>query len=129
MRPYSPDLRQKIVDAYLRGDRSQRQLAKDFGVALSFIHKLIKRYRETGSIAPKVRTSQTPTKLNPEQLEVLKTLISEQNDATLPELQERLESRTGMRVSTSTISRMLDKLNITRKKKTLHAAKKETEKV
>ena len=34
MKPYSLDLRQKIVDAYAGGNASQRQLAREFRVAL-----------------------------------------------------------------------------------------------
>ncbi len=64
MKAYSLDLRQKIVDTYAQGNISQRQLAKQFRVALSFIEKLLKQQRETSSIAPKLRTEQTPTKLN-----------------------------------------------------------------
>ncbi|HEY9858119.1 MAG TPA: hypothetical protein V6D16_01335 [Candidatus Obscuribacterales bacterium] len=40
-------------------------------MTLSFIEKLLKQYRETGNIAPKVRTNQTPLKLTLEQLNVL----------------------------------------------------------
>jgi transposase len=40
MKPYSLDLRQKIVDAYACGDISQRKLAKNFGVTLSFVQNL-----------------------------------------------------------------------------------------
>jgi len=74
MKAYSLDLRQKIVDAYAEGNISQRQLAKQFRVALSFVEKLLKQCRETGSIAPKCR-QQTSTKLNYEQLMVLKQLV------------------------------------------------------
>lgn len=116
MKPYSLDLRQKIVDRYQKGNVSQRQLAQQFGVALSFIETLLKRYRETGSVAPKVRTQQTPTKLNHEHLERLRQLVEEQNDATLAELQEHLEQKTGIRVSCSTVHRMLIKLNLSVKK-------------
>ncbi|MBE9038548.1 IS630 family transposase, partial [aff. Roholtiella sp. LEGE 12411] len=59
MKPYSLDLRQKIVDAYTCGDISQRKLAKNFGVTLSFVQNLLKRDRELGTICPKVRTEQT----------------------------------------------------------------------
>ncbi|MEO1510410.1 MAG: IS630 family transposase, partial [Cyanobacteria bacterium J06633_23] len=59
---YSLDLRQKIVDAYDRGDISQRGLANQFGVAKSFVQKLLKQRRETNSIAPKVREQQTQPK-------------------------------------------------------------------
>lgn len=116
MKPYSLDLRQKIVDAYAEGNISQRQLARQFRVALSFVGTLLKRYRETGTIAPKVRTQQTPTKLNSEQLDILGQLVETQNDATLEELRDQLEQRTGVRVSRSTIDRMLTKLNLSIKK-------------
>ncbi|MBE9065378.1 transposase [Leptolyngbya cf. ectocarpi LEGE 11479] len=44
-----------MINAYTGGGIFQRGLAKQFGVAKSFIQKLLKQYRETGSIAPKVR--------------------------------------------------------------------------
>ncbi|MEM9155398.1 MAG: helix-turn-helix domain-containing protein, partial [Cyanobacteria bacterium P01_F01_bin.33] len=80
MKPYSLDLRQKIVDAYDRGGISQRQLARQFNVATSFVQKLLKQRRETGSIAPKVRTEQTPPKLNAQHRALLRELLEAQND-------------------------------------------------
>ncbi len=72
MKAYSLYFRQKIVDTYGEGNISQRQLAERFRVAaLSFIETLLKQHREKGRIAPKVRTEQTATKLNAEQLAVL----------------------------------------------------------
>ena len=117
MKAYSLDLRQKIVDAYAEGNISQRQLAKQFRVALSFIEKLLKQRRETGSIAPKVRTQQTPTKLNSKQLMVLKQIVETTNDATLDELRYQLEQQTGVLIGRSTVDRMLTYLNLTVKKK------------
>ena len=117
MKAYSLDLRQKIVDAYAEGNTSQRQLAKQFRVALSFIEKLLKQHRETGSIAPKKRTEQTPTKLNSEQLTVLEQLVEATNDATLDELRYQLLQKTGVLIGRSTVDRMLTKLNLTVKKK------------
>lgn len=125
MKAYSLDLRQKIVDAYAQGNRSQRQLAQQFGVALSFIEKLLKQQRETGSLAPKVRTQQTPTKLNVEQLKVLEQLVEAQNDATLDELRYQLEQKTGVLIGRSTVDRMLTKLNLTVKKNTPSYRKRE----
>lgn len=116
MKPYSLDLRQKIVDRYEEGDISQRELARQFRVAVSFVETLLKRYRETGSAEPKARTQQTPTKLNEQQLSVLEQLVAAQNDATLEELRDRLEQKTGVSVSCSTINRMLIKLNLSVKK-------------
>lgn len=118
MKPYSLDLRQKIVDTYAEGKTSQRQLAEQFRVALSFVEKLLKQQRETGSIAPKKRTQQTPTKLNVEQLATLEQLVAEHNDATLAELRDLLHGKTGVLISTTTVDRMLKKLNLTLKKNT-----------
>jgi transposase len=118
MKAYSLDLRQKIVDTYAEGNISQRQLAKQFRVALSFIEKLLKQQRETGSIAPKQRLEQTPTKLNAEQLRGLEQLVEAHNDATLEELREELQEKTGVVVARSTVDRMLNKLNLTVKKNT-----------
>ena len=116
MKPYSLDLRQKIIDVYETVPISQRQLAKRFGVTLSFIEKRLKQRRETGSIAPKVRTQQTPTKLNEANLAVLRQLVEAHNDATLEELRNLLKQATGIQVGRSTIDRMLKKLNLTLKK-------------
>jgi transposase len=118
MKAYSLDLRQKIVEAYAEGNISQRQLAKQFRVALSFIEKLLKQHRETGSIAPNRRSEQTPTKLNPEQLKVLEQLVEANNDATLDELRYLLQKETGVLIGRSTVDRMLKKLNLTVKKNT-----------
>ena len=46
MKAYSLDFRQKIMDVHHAGGTSQRQLAKRFNVALSFIEKLIKQEKE-----------------------------------------------------------------------------------
>lgn len=117
MQPYSLDFREKIIDIYIKEALSQRRLARRFGVAPSFIQKLLKQYRETGSVAPKKRTQQTPTKLNADQLAVLQRLVEAHNDATLDELKSLLATETSVHVSRSTIDRMLKKLNITVKKR------------
>jgi transposase len=128
MKAYSIDLRQKIIDTYQAGDISQRQLAERFRVALSFIEKLLKQYRETGSITPKIRTEQTPTKVNRDQLTKLEELVIANNDATLAELREKLKEATGVLIGRSTVDRMLQKLNLTRKK-SLHPSEKESDRV
>ncbi len=116
MKAYSIDLRQKIVDTYKLGGISQRQLAKRFCVTLSFIEKLLKRYRETGNIAPLVRTQQTPSKLNEQQLNILKEIVEAKNDATLSEIREQLSEKTGIKISISTVDRILKRMEIRFKK-------------
>ena len=116
---YSIDLRQKIVDAYDRGDISQRKLAQQFGVAKSFVQKILKQRRETNSILPKVRLNQTPPKLKEEHRVILAELVEANNDATLAELCEQIYERTGIRVGTTTMHNTLKKMEITVKKNSL----------
>jgi transposase len=113
MKPYSVDLRQRIIDTYLEGGISQRELAKRFKVALSFVQKILKQYRETGNVAPKVRIEQTPTKLNEHQLKVLEEIVEANNDATLAEIRILLEQQTGVLIGRSTVDRMLNKMDNT----------------
>jgi transposase len=51
--PYSTDLRQRVVDGYKAKEGSQRQLADRFKVSLSFVQRLIRRYRNTGKVSAK----------------------------------------------------------------------------
>ena len=119
MKAYSIDLRRKIIDTYKAGGISQRQLAKRFCVTLSFIEKLLKQYRETGNIAPKIRAKQTPSKLNEQQLKVLKEIVESKNDATLSEIREQLKEHTGITIGISTVDRILKKMEIRFKKNTI----------
>ena len=50
MKAYSIDLRQKIVEADHNQEGSYRQLAHRFRVSLSFVKRLLKRYKDTGGI-------------------------------------------------------------------------------
>jgi putative transposase len=118
MQPYSLEFRQKIIDTYAEENTSQRQLAQRFRVASSFVQKILKQYRETGSIEPKQRLEQTPTKLNSAQLDILKNLVEANNDATLAELCDLLCQETNIRVGVSTMFRMLKKQDLTLKKNT-----------
>src|SRR4028118_44973 len=118
MQAYSLEFREMIIDTYAEGNTSQRQLAKRFRVAPSFVQKILKQYRETGSIEPKRRLEQTPTKLNSAQLEILKNLVEANNDATLAELCDLLLQETKIPVGVSTMFRMLEKQELTLKKNT-----------
>lgn len=116
MKPYSNDLRQKIVDCYENKEGWIRQLAKRFKVSPDCIRRLLKSYYTEGTIEPKSYTRGSKPLLQSQHLEVLTTLVEEDNDATLPQLAQRLEAQTNLKVSGSTISRGIKKLNLTRKK-------------
>lgn len=128
MKAYTTDLRQKIIETYENEPISQRQLAKRFRVAPSFIVKLLKQYRETGQIAPKSRPGR-PRLLDAEHLQIVQDLVDANNDITLEELGAELYQRFQVTVSTSTLCRVMQRLNFTRKKKALHPSEKESERV
>ena len=125
MKAYSIDLRQKIIDTYHTVPISQRRLAQRFGVALSFVQKLVKQYRQTGNIAPLAHGGGGQLKLSPEQLVILGELIEANNDATLEELCHLLKEKTGVIVSIATMGRMTQRLNLTLKKNTLPIRKRQ----
>ena len=116
MKPYSLDLRQKVVDAYRNGEGSFRGLAKRFKVSLSFIQRLLKRYREEGTIAPKTLGGGPKPQLEP-YTEQIHLLLEQCNDLTLEQLGQKLAQETGVKVSLSTLCRFLQKHKLTRKKK------------
>jgi transposase len=118
MQPYSLEFRQRIIDTYAEENTSQRKLAQRFRVAPSFVQKILKQYRETGSIEPKQRLEQTPTKLNSVQLDILKKIVAANNDAPLAELCDLLLQETNIRVGVSTMFRILEKQDLTLKKNT-----------
>ena len=51
-KPYSLDLRKRVVAAVETGGMSCNQAAKQFGVAISTAIGWVRRLRETGSVAP-----------------------------------------------------------------------------
>ena len=127
MRPYSNDLREKIIQAYLNEEDSLRGLAKRFLVSLNFVWLLLQRFLETESVDPKPHGGGHPSKMTPECVAILRELVERQNDATLLELREQLQQKSGVRVSRETIARALRKLRLTRKKKTFHATERKND--
>lgn len=51
-RPYSIDLRERVVRAVIKGGLSCHQAAAQFGVAISTAINWVRRFRETGSVEP-----------------------------------------------------------------------------
>lgn len=88
-------------------------------MALSFIVKLLRQYRATGTISPKPFNGGVKLKLSPDGLIVLTDLIEQNNDATLDQLCQMLHHQQGIKISRATMGRMTQRLKLT-VKKTLH---------
>lgn len=104
MKPYSADLRDKVLSAYDRNEGSQRALAARFDIALSTVQNWLRRRRETGSAEPRTAPGATP-KLDAEGQRALHEIVQVHPDGTLREWTDALCERTGVRLHTSTVWR------------------------
>ena len=115
MNPYSHDLRKKIVSALEERDGTQEEVAERFSVSMSFVEKLWRRWRTTGSFSALPHGGGRQRSLQ-EHEEVIRKEIARQPDATLEELIECLTSKGGPRVSLATMCAELQRLSLPRKK-------------
>ncbi|OSO94033.1 transposase [Cylindrospermopsis raciborskii CENA303] len=115
-KPYSVDLRNRVIVAWAAQEGSQRQLADRFKVSLSFVRNLVRRYRETGQVEPKQCGGYEKPIIEGQYLNMIKAWIDEKNDLLLSELCDRLREKTGINVSITTMHRALQKLGLRRKK-------------
>ncbi len=104
--------REFLVKMY-EGTHDAEETAKTFEVSKRQVYRIVKQYRETGSVA--VCTSQRgrKPKLTPEDLERVDKAIKEQPDITFGELIERLQ----LDISDSRLGRIVrEKLGYSLKK-------------
>lgn len=118
MKPYSQDLRERVVRACEDSVGSRRQIAALFGVSTSWIRRLFQRRRETGTLAPLPSGGAHNVKMDEDRCGRLLLLVTEQPDASLAELHQRL----GAPVHVSTIARTLIRMGLTVKKKSFGPA-------
>ena len=112
MRAYSIDLRERVVTACDTRDGTREQIAARFSVSVSWIRKLIRRRRQTGSIAPKPRGGGRAPAFDAEAGRRLREAVRADDDATLREL----AGAAGVSCCASAVHRALERLGITRRK-------------
>lgn len=116
MRAYSIDLRQRIVDAYRAAEGSVRELAVRFKVAANTVQNYLNQARTTGSVAPRPHAGGPTPKLDNAGVQMVRALVEEKNDRTLDELADEVNDRVKVRVSRSTMGRVVERLRLPRKK-------------
>jgi transposase len=114
MNAYSEDLRKKIVQALRRG-MTKSEAARTFGVSRSSVKRYAKLAEEGRSLVPKKRPGSKP-KMDERATKLLEADLERHPAATLSERREFLKTAAGVRVSESTVSRMLRRLGWSRKK-------------
>jgi transposase len=114
MNAYSEDLRKKIVEAVERG-MPKVEAAETFGVGISSVKRYVAAAGAGRSLAPKRRPGSKP-KIDETARRLLEADLEERPAATLPQRREFLRRVARVRVSDSTVSRMLGRMGWSRKK-------------
>lgn len=111
MAAYSMDLRKRVLRAWDSGLDAVSVAAK-YEVSRAWVHRLVQRRRETGSIAPRKQTTFRRRALSDQEETRLAALITAQPDATLAELRDALPTTAAL----STLWRTIGRLQFTVKK-------------
>lgn len=113
-RAYSEDLRIRVVRAVEAG-ASRRAVAQKYAVSISFVIKLVQRWRAAETIAPRGTGGRRVHKLAGHG-DLVDRLLAEKKDITLEEMRTALIVA-GVEVGRSSIDRYLRARGITRKKR------------
>ena len=110
MTAYSMDLRKRVLRAWDSGMDAEAVAAK-YDVSRAWVHRLVQRRRETGSIAPRQQTKFRRRVLEGQENRLVAMIVA-RPDATLAELREALPTTAAL----STVWRAIDRLGFTVKK-------------
>jgi transposase len=124
MKPYSKDLRLKVLEAVDRG-MPRREVAEVFGVSMPTIKRWLKRRRETGEVQAKPNPG-PPARKGVALEQALPSQLRSNPDFTLEEHRELFEETHGISVSTASIGRAFERLGLPLKKRhsTLQSARR-----
>src|SRR5215471_11586323 len=101
---YSLDLRERVV-RFVEAGWSCRAAAGHFSVSVSFVVRLMRAFRTTGSLTPKPSGGRRHAKLDPHRAFLIARI--EKADITMPELAAELTAATGTKADPASLSRFL----------------------
>ena len=117
MRAYSTDLRERVAAACQQAGRTMGEVAAQFSVSDSFVRKLHRRQRTSGSVAALPPRSGPAPLLNAAAQAQLLACLRQDPDATLSELCIWLAAIGGPAVGQTTLWRAVQALDWRRKKR------------
>lgn len=115
MKAFSQDLRERVIQAIQQNEETQVEIAEHFKVSLSFLEKLWRRWRTSASCAAKPHAG-GPVRQLKDHTATLRAAVAQQPDATLPELGACVVAAQGPAVSSATLCRELQRLDLPLKK-------------
>ena len=122
-KPYSQDLRDRVIDAVKRGEMSRRAAAHQYEISKSVAIKWLERVERDGSREPVGHGGHRASKLMPHR-DFLEAARAEKSDVTLQALCDRLSVERGVKADTSMMSRFFRRIGVTVKKRALsHASR------
>lgn len=116
MRPYSQDLRERIVRAVEARQESQAAIAQRVAVSRAFVERLWQRWCQTGSCAALPHGGGRPRQLRAAE-SLIRQTVARDPDVTLASLCARVARRKGIAVSTKTMCLEVRRLRLPRKKR------------
>jgi transposase len=115
-KPYSQDLRDRVIDAVERSEMSRRAAARRYEISDSVAIKWLERVERDGSREPVRHGGHRASKLMPHR-DFLEAARSEKPDITFQTLCDRLLSERGVQIDTSMMSRFFRRIGVTVKKR------------
>jgi transposase len=115
-KPYSQDLRDRVIDAVEKGEMSRRAAARRYEISESVAIKWLERLERDGSREPAGHGGHRASKLMPHR-EFLEGARAEKSDVTLQALCDRLLAERGVKADTSMMSRFFRRIGVTFKKR------------
>ncbi len=114
MKPYSEDLRRRIVKALQEGGVSKSAAARLFDVSLSSVKRYAKKANQGASLEPR-KGGGRPPKVDETTKKLLEEDVHKRPAATVAERRHFLRQLTGKALSDSTIRRVLKRLGFSQK--------------
>jgi transposase len=115
-KPYSNDLRRRIVEVYESGEYPQDEVAELLGACTATIRNLLRRKSEAGSPDAFPHAGGRVPTLAEEERKQVPALVTAHDDATLAELGTLAAQQVNKNLSPSSLCRLLQALGLPRKK-------------
>lgn len=116
MRPPTPPQVRRVILRLHQEGRTYEQIAELVGVGSATVNRILRRYRETGSLEPLVPGGGNLSPLRGKVESKLRALVAAMPDATVAEMADALQKAEKLATSRSSVQRALMRLGYSRKK-------------